>query len=72
MSVTPPIDGLTAIHLAQERIARDWDLANLTPIAQRVGARWVVQFQRHGSPGGEPRVVLDAVSGVVIEVVSSQ
>jgi len=63
----------TALKIAREKIAPFFGEENLTAAAHLSDGKWIVQFRRTPpSPGGEPRLVIDAKTGDVLEFNSSQ
>lgn len=67
------IDEKETLRIARERIAKYFDIENLTPEIRLVDRNWEVQFRRSPrSPGGEPRVIIDGKTGEILEVFSTQ
>lgn len=67
------IDEQEALRIARERIGDYFDLKFLTPEIQKTSENWVVQFRRSPqTPGGEPQVIIDANTGEVVAVFSTQ
>lgn len=62
-----------AVQIAIRRITPYFDVENLKPEAHLADGKWIVQFSRVPvSPGGAPRVTIDAATGEVLEVFSTQ
>lgn len=62
-----------AIEIAKKRLESYFDIENMRPQAKFQKPNWVVNFHRFPpTPGGEPRVTIDALTGEIIEVFSTQ